>query len=79
MITKEIIKKELDKMPDDVMQKIYDFINNIKTTKTKKGKLHTYRLKGKFDITNVCSRLRATSPSWLGPTTQQRKSTANER
>ena len=53
MITKEIIKKELDKMQDDVMQEIYEFIHSIKTTKTRKRKLHTYKLKGKFDNVNV--------------------------
>jgi hypothetical protein len=36
-------------MPDDLVQEVYKFISNIKTTKIGKGKLHTYRLKGKFD------------------------------
>ena len=49
MITKEKVKKEIDKMPDDLVQEVYKFISNIKTTKIGKGKLHTYRLKGKFD------------------------------
>ena len=40
-------------MPDDVMQEVYEFIHNIKTTKTRKRKLHTYKLKGKFDNVNV--------------------------
>ena len=53
MIIKEKIKKEIDKMPDDVMQEVYEFIHNIKTTKTRKRKLHTYKLKGKFDNVNV--------------------------
>ncbi len=53
MITKEKVKKEIDKMPDDVMQEVYEFINNIKTTKMRKRKLHTYRLKGKFDNLNI--------------------------
>ena len=49
MITKEKVKKEIDKMPDDLVQEVYKFISNIKTTKIRKGKLRTYRLKGKFD------------------------------
>lgn len=53
MITKEKIKKEIDKMPDDVMQEVYEFINNIKTTKKRKMKLHTFRLKGKFDNLDI--------------------------
>jgi hypothetical protein len=40
-------------MPDDVMQEVYEFINNIKTTKKRKMKLHTFRLKGKFDNLNI--------------------------
>ena len=36
-------------MPDDLVQEVYKFISNINTTKIRKGKLHTYRLKGKFD------------------------------
>lgn len=53
MITKEKVKKEIDRMPDDLVEEVYDFINNIQTTKTKKGKLHTYRLKGKFDNLDI--------------------------
>ena len=49
MIIKEKVKKEIDKMPDDLVQEVYKFISNIKRTKIRKGKLHTYRLKGKFD------------------------------
>ena len=46
---KKKVKREIDKMPDDLVQEVYKFISNIKTTKIRKGKLHTYRLKGKFD------------------------------
>jgi hypothetical protein len=53
MITKEKVKKEIDKMPDDLVQEVYEFISNIITTKTRKGKLHTYKLKGKFDNLDI--------------------------
>ncbi len=53
MITKEKVKKEIDKMPDDFIQEVYEVIRNIKTTKIRKGKLHTYRLKGKFDNLDI--------------------------
>ncbi len=53
MITKEKVKKEIDKMPDDLVQEVYEFISNIKTTKIRKGKLHTYKLKGKFDNLDI--------------------------
>ncbi len=53
MITKEKVKKEIDKMPDDLVQEVYEFISNIITTKIRKGKLHTYRLKGKFDNLDI--------------------------
>ena len=49
MITKEKVKKEIDKMPDDLVQEVYKFISNIKTTKIGKGKLHIYRIKNIFD------------------------------
>ena len=37
MITKEKVKKEIDKMPDDLVQEVYKFISNIKTTKIRIG------------------------------------------
>lgn len=52
MVTKERIKREIDRMPNDLLEKVYKYINGLKTTKTEK-KFHTYKLKGQFDDINV--------------------------
>jgi len=53
MVTKERIKREIDRMPNDLLEKVYKYINSIKTKKTNKKKLHTYKLKGQFDNINI--------------------------
>ena len=40
-------------MPNDLLEKVYKYINSIKTKKTNKKKLHTYKLKGQFDNINI--------------------------
>lgn len=49
MITKQKIKKEIDEIPDDLLEEIYQFINSLK----KKKNLHTFKLKGQFDELNI--------------------------
>ena len=56
MITKEKIKKEIDKMPNELIEKVYRYISGLKSKKPKKKKLHTYNLRGQFDNANVRER-----------------------
>jgi DNA replication initiation complex subunit (GINS family) len=56
MITKEKVKKEIDKMPNDVLEKVYRYINSLKTNTSKKKKIHTFNLKGQFDDLNIRER-----------------------
>lgn len=53
MITKERVKQEIDKIPDDLLEDVLKFISTIKNKKIVKRRLHTYKLKGKFDNLNV--------------------------
>ena len=53
MVTKERIKREIDRMPNDLLEKVYKYINSIKTKNTSKKKFHTYKLNGQFDDVNI--------------------------
>jgi len=53
MITKEIVKKEIDKTPDYLLEDILKFLSNIRKDKARIRKIHTYKLKGKFDNLNI--------------------------
>ena len=53
MTTKEKIKAEIDKLPENLLEEVYRFINSIKITKSKKPKLQSYKLKGQFDHLNI--------------------------
>jgi len=53
MTTKEIIKKEIDKIPDDLLEDVLKFLNTLKNKKSGERKLHTYKLKGNFDNLNI--------------------------
>ena len=56
MITKERIKREIDRMPNDLLEKVYKYINGLKSPKINKKKFHTYKLKGQFDNINARER-----------------------
>ncbi len=47
MTTKEKVKREIDKMPNDLLEKVDRYINSLRRTKTtQKKKIHTFSLKG---------------------------------
>ena len=56
MVTKDKIKREIDRMPNDLLEKVYKYINGLISRKTTKRKLHTYKLKGQFDNINTRER-----------------------
>jgi hypothetical protein len=53
MVTKERIKREIDRMPNDLLEKVYKYINGLTSPKTIKKKFRTYKLKGQFDSINI--------------------------
>ena len=53
MITKAHIKRKIDRMPNEFLDKVYNYINNITSSKKGMRKIHTYKLKGQFDDVNI--------------------------
>ncbi len=53
MTTKEKVKRELDKMPDDLIEKVYIYMSSIKSKKKVKKRMHTFKLNGTFDHQNI--------------------------
>lgn len=53
MTTKEKIKKEIDALPDNIVEEIYRLINTIPLEKTKTKRLHKYKLNGCFDEIDI--------------------------
>ena len=53
MTTKEKLKKEIDRLNDDLIEDIYRIINNLKRKRTKKREIRTYKLGGIFDDLNI--------------------------
>jgi hypothetical protein len=56
MTTRERIKREIDHMPTDLLEKVHKYINGLTSKKTAKKKFHTYKLHGQFDDMNVRER-----------------------
>lgn len=53
MTTKEKVKREVDKMPNDLLEKVYEYINSLRTKKKPTKKIHTFNLKGQLDNLNI--------------------------
>lgn len=53
MTTKEKIKKNIDELSDDLLEKVDQYINLIKADNSKKKKVRTFKLKGQFDKVNI--------------------------
>ena len=53
MVTKERIKREIDRIPNHLLEKVYKYISGLKSSKNSKKKFHTYKLKGQFDNINA--------------------------
>jgi len=56
MTTKEKIKKEIDKLPEDTIEKLYKYIDTLRAKTTQKKITHTFNLKGQLDNVNVRER-----------------------
>ena len=53
MIIKEKIKKEIDLLPDELLDQIQKYIDSIKVTQVRKKIFHTLHLKGQFGNLNL--------------------------
>ena len=53
MTIKEKIKNEVDKMPSDLIEKVYQYISTLGVKKIKKSRIHTFNLKGQLDDVNI--------------------------
>ena len=54
MVTKEIIKNEIDRIPDNLLEDIYSYIQTtVHQVKSQKRNIHTYKLNGLFDDTDI--------------------------
>jgi hypothetical protein len=53
MITKEKVKIEIDKMPNELSGKAHKNLHGLNSQKITKRKLHTISLKGQFDDINI--------------------------
>jgi hypothetical protein len=53
MTIKENIKREIDLLPDELLEQVQKYLNNIKITRIKKINIHTLHLKGQYDNMNL--------------------------
>ena len=56
MITKEKVKREIDRMPKNLVGKVHKYLHGLNFKKVTKRKLHTFKLKGQFDDINIRER-----------------------
>jgi hypothetical protein len=55
MITKEKVKKEIDKLSDSEVEKVYLYLSSLRKTKTFPTNIRSLKLKGKLDGENLRS------------------------
>lgn len=57
MVTKEIVKQEIDHLPDDVIEQVYVFMQTIQLKKPmkqlRKQRIRTFKLQGQFDSLHI--------------------------
>lgn len=53
MVTKSKIKREIDKLPNELLEKVYKYITSVKVGDIERKKLPSFKLKGKFDSLNI--------------------------
>ena len=55
MITKEKVKKEIDKLSDTEVEKVYLYLSSLRKTKILPPNIRSLKLKGKLDGKNLRS------------------------
>ena len=53
MSTKERVKQEIDRMPEELVEEVLKFIENYLEKKKERRFVHTYKLKGSYDNINI--------------------------
>jgi hypothetical protein len=53
MTIKEKIKKDIDQLPNELIEQVQKYLNSIKPTPQKKKTIHTFHLKGEYDNINI--------------------------
>ncbi|WP_027371185.1 hypothetical protein [Desulfovermiculus halophilus] len=53
MTTKERVKQEIDQMPEELVENVFNFIEYSIKKQTDKKQLHTYKLNGAFDKIDI--------------------------
>lgn len=53
MSTKDKLKKEIDKLTAEQLEKVLNYVAKLKPQRTKKIQLHTHSLKGHFDKIDI--------------------------
>jgi hypothetical protein len=53
MTTKEKIKKRIDLLPDELLDRVQTYLDSIKPQLKNKRKIYTLHLKGQYDNINV--------------------------
>jgi len=53
MNSKDRVKEEIDQMPEELIEKVYQFITDIKKEQKEKRKLPSFNLNGIFDHTDI--------------------------
>jgi len=56
MVTREKIKREIDNIPNELLEKVHMYIGGLTSKKTTKKKFRTYKLNGQFDDINIRER-----------------------
>ena len=56
MTTKEIIERNLNDLPEELLKQVYEFIKSISAKKSKKRNVRSYKLSGQFDNENIRQR-----------------------
>lgn len=55
MITKEIVKKEIDQLSEAELEKVYLYLSTLNKEKKKKTDIRSLKLSGKLDSKNIRS------------------------
>ena len=53
MITKSRVKREIDRLPNELLEKVYKYISQLSKSEKKEKKLPSFKLKGQFDKLDI--------------------------
>ena len=52
-VSKTVIKRKIDRLPDELLEKVNNYIDTITSLRKSKARIRTYKLKGQFDDVNI--------------------------